>query len=224
MTPGGRVRIHIVLATALLAAFSTLLTPPLSAQQVVEDTEDRGFELMGAIGLMTPIASLMRDPESFGATINVNVAYGIDGTYWTSRKFGVGLVGWYSPAKLQVLETDFQGAVPDDLGRARYVSGMVEGIYRFRGEGSRRSLEPYFALGAGVRHLNVDEIADPQVVTKTDPAGTIAGGIRLDGVLERMMIRLEIRNNMSFYRSPATDESRLQNDMILSFGIGTRFR
>ena len=62
-------------------------------------------------------------------------------------------------------------------------------------------------------------------MTSTDPAGSIAGGIRLDGILSpRMMIRLEVRNNMSFYTSPATDESRLQNDMILSFGIGTRFQ
>jgi hypothetical protein len=220
MTSGGRVRIHVVLAAALVAAFSA----PLAGQQAIEETQDKGFELVGAVGLMTPIASLMSDPESFGATINVNIAYGIDGTYWTSRKFGVGVVGWYSSAKLQVLDTDFQGAVPDDLGRARYAVGMVEGIYRFRGEGSRRSLEPYLAFGAGVRHLNVDEIANPQVVTSTDPAGTIAGGIRLDGILSRMMIRLEVRNNMSLYKSPATDQSKLQNDMILSFGIGTRFQ
>ena len=106
MTPGGPVRINAVLATAILtAAFSS----PLTAQQAVEDTPDQGFEILGAVGLMTPIASLMKDPQSFGATINVNIAYGLDATYWTSRKFGVGLVGWYSPAKLQVLDTGLSG-------------------------------------------------------------------------------------------------------------------
>ena len=38
------------------------------------------------------------------------------------------------------------------------------------------------------------------------------------------MIRVEIRNNVSFYDSDVTDDSKLQNDVIMSFGVGYRFR
>jgi len=219
MTRGGHVRVYAVLLTALALAGSA----NAASAQVIEDTGGRGFELLGSIGLLTPVSSLVDDPESFGATVNVSVAWGLDGMLWTSEHFGVGLTGWYSGAKLQVLDTDFQGAVPDDLGDITYLTGTVQAVYRFRGAGSRSPIEPYLAAGGGVRYLGADEIAAPQVVDSTDPAGTIAGGFRVDGILADVMIRLEIRDNISFYKSDATGESKLQNDLILSFGFGYRF-
>lgn len=219
MTRSGRVRIYAALFAAFLLAAGTSPT----SGQVISETGGRGLELLGAIGLLTPTASLMEDPESFGVTINVGVAYGLDGTLWTSDHFGVGLTGWYSPAKLQVQSTDFEGAVPDDLGSANYLSATIQGVYRFRGEGSRSPVEPYLAAGGGIRSLWVDEIGAPQIVDSTDPAGTIAGGFRVDGILADVMIRLEIRDNISFYTSPKTDESKMQHDLLLSFGVGVRF-
>lgn len=220
MTRSGPVRIHSVLASAalLLAAMN-----PLAAQDAFDDTGYEGLELVGAIALMTPLGNLTEDAATFGTTINVNLAYGLEAVMWASNRWGFGASGWYSPAKLQARDLP-DGIFEVDLGDAKYAVGTLQAIYRFRGEGSRNPLEPYFALGGGVRHIDVDEdLANPEVVDSTDPAGTIAGGIRLQGLLSKMMIRIEIRDNFSIYESPTTGESRLQNDVLLSFGVGVRF-
>ncbi|MFV1987936.1 MAG: hypothetical protein ACC682_11705, partial [Gemmatimonadota bacterium] len=189
------------------------------------DAEERGgvgYQFLGTVGLLTPLANLTEDPASFGVTINVNVIYGLDATLWTSRHFGVGASGWYAPAQLQARDLA-QGAPEIDLGSADYTVGTLQAIYRFVGSGSRSPLEPYLAAGAGIRSLSVHEAANPEVVNSTDPAGTVAGGVRLRGVISKMMIRLEIRDNFSMFESPTTGESRLQNDVLLSFGVGVRF-
>jgi hypothetical protein len=203
-------------------ALALLLAGPANAQTAFEETGDKGFELLGSIGLLTPVANLTEDPATFGATINVNVIYGLDAIFWTSQRFGVGATGWYSPARLQPRDLP-QGAPEVDLGKADYAVGTLQAIYRFVGSGSQSPLEPYLAAGAGVRHLSVSEAANPEVEDSTDPAGTVAGGVRLQGVISKMMIRLEIRDNFSMYESPTTGESRLQNDVVLTFGVGVRF-
>lgn len=219
MTRSGHVRIDAVLAVVAL-----LMTAgaPVTAQASFQESGDSGFELLGAIGLLTPVGNLTADPASFGTTINVNIAYGLDAIYWTSRNWGFGGTGWYSPAQLQARDIP-QGSIEPDLGTADYAIGTLQAIYRIKGEGSRSPLEPYFAAGGGVRSISVGAKAQPQVESSTDIAGTIAGGVRLEGVISKMMIRLEIRDNISTYKSPTTGESRLQNDLIASFGIGVRF-
>ena len=222
MTRRGRVRLNSVFALALLGATTGL---PLAAQEALQDfdeTGNRGFELLGAVGLLTPVGNLTEDPASFGTTINVNVAYGLEGTIWLSRHWGVGAAGWYSPAQLQARDLP-QGIEGPDLGSADYATGAIEAIYRFRGEGSRSVLEPYLAAGGGIRHLSVGPEAAPEVRDATDPAAVVAGGVRLEGVLTKMMIRLEVRDHISMFESPTTGESKLQNDIILSFGVGVRF-
>ncbi len=218
MTRSGRVRIHAMLPAVALAL---LLAGPAKAQTAFEETGGKGFELLGSIGLLTPLANLTEDPASFGVTVNVNVIYGLDAIYWTSRHFGVGATGWYAPAQLQARDLP-QGIPEITLGDVQYAVGTLQAIYRFVGSGSQSPLEPYLAAGAGVRHLAVSE-ADPELATSTDPAGTVAGGVRLQGVVSKMMIRLELRDNFSMYESPTTGESRLQNDVVLTFGIGVRF-
>jgi hypothetical protein len=195
---------------------------PTAAQDTFDESGDSEFEVLGAIALLTPIGNLTADPATFGTTINVNVAYGLDGIFWASNNWGFGATGWYSPAQLQARDLP-QGSELPDLGKADYLVGAAQAIYRIRSEGSRSPLEPYFAAGLGVRHISVDEMANPEVESGTDPAGTIAGGVRLQGVMSTMMIRLELRDNISTYKSPTTGESRLQNDILISFGVGVRF-
>ncbi|MDX1393865.1 MAG: hypothetical protein R3195_05720 [Gemmatimonadota bacterium] len=222
MTRRGRVRLPAVLAAALLGAATT--TAPLTAQNPVDfdETGGEGFEILGAIGLLTPLGSLVSNEDGVGATVNVNVSYGLDAVYWASSRWGVGATGWYSPAQLSIVGLP-QGTEQPDLGNADYFVGALNAIYRFRGEGSRSPLEPYLAAGGGIRHLDVGGMAAPFVEDSTDPAATVAGGVRLQGVISKMMIRLEMRDNISLYESPATGDSKLLNDLLLSFGVGVRF-
>lgn len=208
---------------ALLAAMA-LGPRETTAQMAEEAIEERGFELLGHVGLITPVGNLTDNPDAFGASMKVSLVYGVDAIYWTSKNFGVGFVGLYAPGELQTLATSFQGVVPDDLGDVDYLAGAVNAIYRFRGSGSSSLVEPYFAVGGGLRRISVDAIAGPEVESSTDPTATLAGGIRIEGIGPGLMMRVEIRDFISSYESPATGDSKLQNDFAISFGIGTRFR
>jgi len=215
-----------VLLATLLAAIA-LGPTPLRGQATGEEEEaarEGGFELTGQVGLITPVSNLTEDVNAFDTSLKVGLAYSLDGTYWTSRKFGLGFAGLYSPAELQTVASGFQGAVPNDLGNADYFAGIVNAVYRFRGTGSGAGAEPYIAAGGGVRRLSVDAIASPQVESSTDPVGTLAGGIRVEDIGFGLLMKVEIRDFISSFESPATGSSKLQHDFAITFGLGTRIR
>ncbi len=192
----------------------------LAAQTAGAPSRDGGFSVSAAFGVLTPLANLTDDPESFGTVITPYLAAGVEAIVWTSSRFGIGVVGLYSPSDLDGVGTQFQGATPDDLGAADYFAGAVNLIYRIRSPGSGGAVEPYFALGGGVRHVSVEAVAGPEVESGTDPMGTLAAGVRLEA-LPGLWLKVEVRDFASFYESPSTGESRFQNDIAITLGIGT---
>jgi len=220
MTGRGNVRIdaHGVLALVGALMMGMALGPTSAWGQVDEGR----FELVGQVGLLTPVSNLTEDSNAFDTSMKVALAYTLDATYWTSKKFGLGVVGLYSPGELQMLPSGFQGAVPNDLGDADYIAGVVNAIYRFRGTGSGSGAEPYIAAGAGIRRLSVDAIARPQVESSTDPVGTLAGGIRIEDVGFGLLMKVEIRDFITSYESPTTGASKFQHDFAIRLGFGTR--
>jgi len=224
MTPGGDVRIETgllrkALGTAMIMA---ALGAGAVAGQMADEEEYGGFDLMAAVGLLTPIADLTTNPDSYGTSMKVSVAVTGDATMWLSKRFGVAATGLYAALDLQARKL-LPGEQEPDLGSAKYVVGAVSGIYRFVGEGTTAAIEPYLFLGAGVRHLKVDDVAAPELETSTDPVVTLGGGIRFEGI-EGVLMRVEARELGSFYQSPATGDSRLQNDVLFTFAIGARLR
>lgn len=200
------------------------LAGPLGANaQMVEDTPtSRPFDVAGFVGLVTPVANLTEDPETFSTSIDPYLALGLDLTYWISTRFGLDLTGVYSPSQLKARGTQFQGAIPPDLGDATLFIGTVSAVYRFPASGSGTALEPYFAGGFGLKRLNVDEIAAPAVESTTDPTATLAAGIRTR-IIESVVLRVEVRDFASYFESPGTGESKLQNDVVMTVGIGAGF-
>lgn len=174
-------------------------------------------------GVLTPLADLTSDPESFGTAVTTAAALSVGLSWWTAPRWGVGLEATYAPADLRIRPTDFQGVIPESLGSADWWSATVNLMHRFPLRGAASVAEPYLAVGAGVRHLSVDEIAAPEVQNATDPVGTVAAGmgLRLDRVLS---LRLELRNRMSTYTSPRTDEARFQSDLTVGVGLGIQLR
>ncbi len=140
---------------------------------------------------------------------------------WVSNAVGLGVFGAYAPADLEPFSTQFQGAIPENLGKADYMAGLVNLTFRIRPSGSAGSLEPYFSVGGGVRRLAVDAIAGPQVDNSTDPAGTVALGLRVP-MSSSILFRGELRALGSMFESPDTGESRFQNDVAVSMGLSIR--
>lgn len=193
---------------------------PVAAQMEEEDGGTFGvFDVAGFVGLLTPVANLTEDPESFATVIDPYLALGVDLTYWLSERFGIDVTGVYSPSELAVRSTQFQGAIPDDLGDATFLAGTLSAVYRFRSSGSGSALEPYVAGGFGLKRVSVDEIAAPEVESTTDPAATLAAGIRTR-IVERFTLRIEVRDFASYFESPTTGDSKLQNDVVVTVGVG----
>lgn len=215
-----------VLATvALLAA-----APGAEAQEPEPDDEARRAlapsraSLGVFLGVLAPLNDVTADPSSFGTSVTVAPAFGVDAAFWPGGgDFGLGLQGVFAPGEIKVETTEFTGAIPDALGDARYFAGTATLLYRLRLSGARGRVEPYFGLGAGLRHLSVDPIAEPELEDATDPLGTLAAGTNV-WFSRRLAIRFEVRDHVLGFESPTTGESRLQNDIAITVGLGTRIR
>ncbi len=193
------------------------LVAQMADQQPVDD--GTGFEFTALVGWLAPLASLTDDPASFGTLLAPSVMYSGDVTLWTSNHIGIGITGIYAASKLKALATQFQGAIPDDLGDVDYLAGMVNLTYRIRSAGSAGSLEPYFTIGGGVKHLGVDLIAKPEVVSSTDPMGTLALGIWVP-INSWLRFRGEMRDLVSSFASPSSGVTKMQHDIALTIGLG----
>jgi hypothetical protein len=195
---------------------------PLDAQALPDPASPGpSTELVAYVGIFYTLANLTLDPASFGTVIDPDVALGASAVIWTSDRFGFGVTGLFSPANLTAIGAQFQGATPSDLGSATYLAGAVNALYRVPVSGTATTVEPYFALGAGLKHLSLDEIAAPEAESATDPLVTGAIGVRI-GILGNLLMRAEVRDFASLYESPTTGDSRVQHDLAVTVGFGTR--
>lgn len=196
--------------------------PDLSAQMTPAPPpgSDTGPELVGFVGVLQPLSNLTEDPTTFGMTIPPDLLMGGEATWWASPVVGIGVMGLYSPATLNPVRAGGPGRGITRLGELEYMTGMANLTFRLRSSGSTSLLEPYASVGAGLRRLRFAGRAVPEI-TATDPAATIAAGLRIS-LSPSVWLRGEVRDMASFYISRATDVSRLQNDVVVTIGLGVR--
>lgn len=216
---------------ALLAATVALLLAPATAhaQAAPEPGVPRAspspagprMEASAFAGVLAPLARLTADPESFETEISSSAMFGAEGTWWPGRRLGIALQGVWAPAQLSLIPTDFTGALPGDLGDADYLAASAEVRYRLALPPEVSMVRPYVALGGGVRRLDVQAIASPEVTDATDPMATAAAGahVRLAG---RFDLRFELRDRIMIYESPTGAGDRVQNDLGVSVGLAVR--
>lgn len=217
------------LATALLLLAVTATPGP--AQEApgpwgAEDPEPEAgpsFEASILGGVLAPLANLTDDPDSFGTAVTAAPALGAEVAVWLGGGFGVGLQGLWASADLQIVPTEFQGAIPTELGGAEWLGGTLSLLYRPALSGAAEAVQPFFGLGAGLRHLDVDTQAGPEVEDATDLVGTVAAGAHVP-LVGPWRLRLEARDFISSFSSPTADENRLQNDLAVSVGASVRVR
>lgn len=217
--------------TVLLAAAAALLLSPGTARaQAVSDAgaepDSRPpagprMEATAFAGVLAPLSRLTTDPETFETEISSSALFGAEGTWWPRRRLGVAVQGVWAPAQLSLIPTDFTGALPSDLGDADYLAASAEVRYRVALPPEVSMVRPYLALGGGVRRLEVQAIASPEVTDATDPMATAAAGahVRLAG---RFELRVELRDRVTIYGSPTGGEDRVQNDLGVSVGLAVR--
>lgn len=210
------------ISTAPLLAAALGLTLAATASEASAQAPLPGeVDVVGSAGFMAPLATLTRDPDFFATEVSSSFSAGGALTYWFPGGLGVGAHGVWAPANLNVLAAEFTGPIPNDLGDARYLAGTINLLYRLELEGAASILEPYGALGAGVRDLSVDRIAEEEVGSSTDPVLTGALGLRTF-YTGSLFVQLEVRDFVSRFESAGTGEQRLQNDVHVLVGLGYR--
>ena len=215
------------MAVALAAVASV---PPAHAQEEPDPfgrqappPEAATLEVSAFGGVLTPLSDLTDDPASFGTVLTAAPSIGAEAVLWFGEGFGAALQGVWAPADLEIRPTDFPGAVPTELGGADWIAGTVRLLYRLELSGAARVIEPFAGVGVGLRHLDVDPQASPEVEDATDPVAAVGAGA-LVRVTPLWGVRLEVRDYVSSFESPATGDARIQNDLAVSIGAVLRLR
>lgn len=212
-------------ALALLAALALAAgLPPAGAPlsgQAEPPSAGAGPQVSVAGSILTPLAPLTRSDVSFDTEVSTAAAVSGGLTWWLGERLGVSGRGVWAPAKLNLRSAPLGAAVPDDLGEADYLAGTLEVHYRFLPGGAAAMLEPFVALGGGVRDLSLDPVAAPEARSATDPVATAAAGthVRLGG---STALRVELRDLVSSYDAGETGEARIQHDVFVSVGMSFR--
>lgn len=173
-------------------------------------------------GLLAPLSELTRDLESFATEVSVSGLFGADVTYWLGKRLGAQLQATYASGELSILPGAQAGTVPDDLGDVDHVTVSLNGRLRLAPPSSLTALRPFFGAGVGVRILDVQAIASPEVEDSTDPMFTVAGGILIPAI-GPVDLRFELRDFVTVFESGSGDD-RLQNDIGVTVGASVGVR
>lgn len=211
------------IAVALLAACA-LLAGPASAGAAAQDGGAHaplGPEAYATATVLAPLARLNTTSVSFGTEVSSAVGISAGGVWWLSNNLGVGLHGVWAPAKLNLVPSTFTGVVPDDLGDADYAAGLANLHVRLPLSGPAATVEPFAALGVGVRDLQLQPQAAPESRSSTDFAGTVAVGAAVR-LWDPAALRVEVRDVISEYDATETGDGEIQNDVLVSVGVSVR--
>ncbi len=184
------------------------------------------LDLTGYAGLLTPLARLADQGDTLSAEFSTKPAFGAELDYWLPSGLGIGMLVGYSRPDLTLQKADPDnpfGTRSVGLGQTDAWFAMANVMYRPNLGGSAGVLKPYVGLGAGVISLSYPDQGEVVVEDETRFAGGLVGGAQL-GVSGPVFARLDVRDYISSFDGEPFGESRLQNDIVISFGIGLRLR
>ena len=204
---------------ALLLPFPGVTDGGLAAQ-ARSSAPPLGPELHASASVLTPLSELSSTAESFATELSTSVGASAGGVWWLGRHVGIGVHGVWEPAELNLRPAAFTGVVPDDLGDADYTAAFGQVVFRLPLEGPASVVEPFLAVGGGVRDLRLDPIATPEARSATDPAATAAAGAAVR-LWDPLALRLEVRDVLSDY-DETVGAGGLQNDVLVSVGLSFR--
>lgn len=213
------------LAGAGLLTVALLVAPQGALAQEAEDERSSGFEVLGLIGVMTPLAKLADSGDTIRAEFSTKVAFGAEVDYWFGN-FGVGVVGGYSSPELtiQLVPADSIGFTQAiQLGSADYWMLTGNLMWRPMLSGSATIVRPYLGVGAGMVSVTYAQSEDfPEIASETRFTGTLLAGAHVT-LSKGWFVRLDVRDYISQFNTEPFEESKMQHDLVTSFGVGYAF-
>lgn len=213
------------LAGAGLLTVALLVAPQGALAQEAEDERSSGFEVLGLIGVMTPLAKLADSGDTIRAEFSTKVAFGAEVDYWFGN-FGVGVVGGYSSPELtiQLVPADSIGFTQAiQLGSTDYWMLTGNLMWRPMLSGSATIVRPYLGVGAGMVSVTYAQSEDfPEIASETRFTGTLLAGAHV-ALSKGWFVRLDVRDYISQFNTEPFEESKMQHDLVTSFGVGYAF-
>lgn len=179
-----------------------------------------------SIGLLTPLGNLTPDEEATEATeitpalqLSTGVVLAGGATLFLGPKVGLAFHASWAGADVDQKALP-DGGTDDDrpLGDADHLTATVGVVYRLLAA-PLGALDPYVSAGAGIRRVSFS-FDDPRLEDATDPMLTAAAGVRAF-LMGRFHWTLDVRNGISMFEA-ADGGSRIQNDLMVTVGLGAR--
>lgn len=212
-----RAWVRLVLAAASLAA----VPEHARAQDRESEGGAGGVEVTGYVGLLTPLAKLADQGDTISAEFSTKAAFALELDLWLDNGLGLAVVGGYSrpDLTLQLFEEDAAFPVPIELGSADMWFATADVMFRPNFGGAAAVLKPYVGVGAGVLSVTYPQVEDIRIGDETRFVGNIFAGAHYL-VTGPLFARLDVRDYISRLDTPPFEETRIQHDLIVSFGLG----
>lgn len=222
---GPRVRPALVAAVAV----SMLALPSgIRAQGMDVDEDARGAmaapgpetEIGLGLGALMPLSN-MGQTEA-GATIGLSTSFSVGAgvTRWLDERWGIAADGLWATGGPDARTAADGGGGGDDGGAAdgggTYVTGTARLVHRFRSFAG--VVEPRIGVGAGIRHVALDETDAFGSIDETGPAAVLTAGVRT-AVNSRTALTVELRDVVTSTDIEGATGAALQNDLLVLVGV-----
>ena len=220
-TQGWPARIRLVAIAAALMAFA--IPSAATAQSADEEPSATGFELTGYIGALLPLAKLAESGDSLTAEFSTKVAYGLGLDYWFGN-FGIQLQGNYSNPSLtlQIIEDAGSFPISVQLGDTDVWMAAANVLWRPQLTGPAAVVRPYFGAGPAVVKVMYPKDGEFNIQDETRLAISVVGGAQVE-LSKGWFVRLDVRDYISKLDTEPFANTKTQNDLVTSIGVGYSF-
>ena len=220
-TQGWPARIRLVAIAAALMAFA--IPTAATAQSVDEEPSPNGFELTGYVGAYLPLAKLAESGDSLTAEFSTKVAFGLGLDYWFGN-FGIQLQGNYSNPSLtlQIIEEAGSFPISVQLGDTDVWMAAANVLWRPQLTGPAAVVRPYFGAGPAMVKIMYPKDGEFDIQDETRLAISLVGGAQVE-LSKGWFVRLDVRDYISKLDTEPFANTKTQNDLVTSIGVGYSF-
>ena len=220
-TQGWPARIRLVAIATALMAFA--IPSAATAQSADEEPSATGFELTGYVGAFLPLAKLAESGDSLTAEFSTKVAFGLGLDYWFGN-FGIQVQGNYSNPSLTLQIIEDAGSFPLSvkLGNTDVWMAAANVLWRPQLTGPASTVRPYFGAGPAVVKVMYPQDGEFNIQDETRFAISLVGGAQVE-LSKGWFVRLDVRDYISKLDTEPFAETKTQNDLVTSIGVGYSF-
>ena len=213
------------IGSAAVATIMLALVVPTAAlaQSADEERSPNGFELTGYLGAYLPLANLADSGDTLSAEFSTKVSFGLGLEYWFGN-FGIAVNGNYANPDLtiQIVDADVGFPTSIALGATDLWTAAANVLWRPQLTGPAAVVRPYFGAGPAVVKVMYPKDGEFNIQDETRLAISVVGGAQVE-LSKGWFVRLDVRDYISKLDTEPFANTKTQNDLVTSIGVGYSF-